>query len=878
MGGVKTISIIVAANIKGLEKGLSKASGSLRKFASNAARTGSLLSFGVTTPLAALGKQAFDTFSTFENEITKVKTITGATASEFQMLTEEAKRLGATTQFTAQQVAELQLILGRKGFDSTAIKNMEQSILDLALATGEDLSLAAETVSASINAFGLEAGHAGSIANTLASASANSSVQLSTFATAFGHAGTAAKSVGVDFNELSAMMGVLMDNGIKASKAGTGLRKIFIELAQRGKSLTEGLDEMAQGNVSIIDTSDAVGKTAAAQLKILLDNRNATKELAHEYKTNTGRLKEMSKEMGGTTFAKVKKMQSAIEGLKLEFGALLADMLLPFIKNITELANKFTNLDDNTKRMILTFAGIAAAIGPALLGIGALLSLVSPLGLAITGVAATIGALTVATSDNRTEIEKEQEAMNVLATRIMSAKEGTEKRLELIRKIQKDYPNFLSNLDAEKVTNEDIKKALDGANKSFFKKIKLQLAEEEVAAALTKQKEAQEVLNKNEETATKKLLKLKEKYNIAIDEEQTISENLINLRNDLKTSVITTPGGSMTGGSSGFREVTKLTDAFGKQIEVSNDLDQELNKIIKSLKLAENNFDTASSDVHKLEKSFEDLDNTISNTGTIEIPSPSEDPAVKKPWWENLFGDEFSAKLKDGLKKIKGFFQTLDENGRTAGENLQLLFTDAFGALGAIFDAQLVKQEQADQERYDREIARLEGSSEFAQMTEEEKQAAITKIEEDSFKKTKKIKQKQAKLEKAQAIFGAIVNTLASITKALPNIPLAKIVGAFGFAQVAAISSTPIPAFADGGIVSGPTIGMMGEYQGARTNPEVIAPLDKLKSMMGSVNVNVNVTGHLDAEGIQIATVRGNKIAARKGSETLMPFVQRGSF
>ena len=305
--------------------------------------------------------------------MTKVKTITGATASEFQMLTEEAKRLGASTQFTAQQVAELQLILGRKGFDPTAIKNMEQSILDLALATGEDLSLAAETVSASINAFGLEAGHAGSIANTLASASANSSVQLSTFATAFGHAGTAAKSVGVDFNELSAMMGVLMDNGIKASKAGTGLRKIFIELAQRGKSLTDGLDEMAKGNVSIIDTSTAVGKTAAAQLKILLDNRNATKELAHEYRTNTGRLKEMSKEMGGTTFAKVKKMQSAIEGLKLEFGALLADMLLPFIKKITELANKFTNLDDNTKRMILTFAGISAALGPALLGIGALL-------------------------------------------------------------------------------------------------------------------------------------------------------------------------------------------------------------------------------------------------------------------------------------------------------------------------------------------------------------------------------------------------------------------------------------------------------------------------------------------------------------------------
>ena len=39
--------------------------------------------------------------------------------------------------------------------------------------------------------------------------------------------------------------------------------------------------------------------------------------------------------------------------------------------------------------------------------------------------------------------------------------------------------------------------------------------------------------------------------------------------------------------------------------------------------------------------------------------------------------------------------------------------------------------------------------------------------------------------------------------------------------------------FANGGIISGPTMGLMGEYPGAKTNPEVVAPLDKLKSMMG---------------------------------------------
>ena len=114
---VKTISIIVAANIKGLEKGMGKAGRSLAKIGSQAARMGSLLSFGVTAPLAALGKSAMDTFVQFESGMAKVNAVTGATQKEFQQLTESAKNLGSTTRFTAQQVADLQLVLGRKGFD-----------------------------------------------------------------------------------------------------------------------------------------------------------------------------------------------------------------------------------------------------------------------------------------------------------------------------------------------------------------------------------------------------------------------------------------------------------------------------------------------------------------------------------------------------------------------------------------------------------------------------------------------------------------------------------------------------------------------------------------------------------------------------------------
>jgi hypothetical protein len=52
--------------------------------------------------------------------------------------------------------------------------------------------------------------------------------------------------------------------------------------------------------------------------------------------------------------------------------------------------------------------------------------------------------------------------------------------------------------------------------------------------------------------------------------------------------------------------------------------------------------------------------------------------------------------------------------------------------------------------------------------------------------------------------------------------------------------------FANGGIISGPTMGLMGEYPGAASNPEVVAPLDKLQSLIGGVggNLEARISGN----------------------------------
>lgn len=97
----------------------------------------------------------------------------------------------------------------------------------------------------------------------------------------------------------------------------------------------------------------------------------------------------------------------------------------------------------------------------------------------------------------------------------------------------------------------------------------------------------------------------------------------------------------------------------------------------------------------------------------------------------------------------------------------------------------------------------------------------------------------------AQAIAGATASGAASGPAAVFTTP------AFIATAVGGVMSAfaAIPKFANGGIVSGPTLGLMGEYSGAKSNPEVIAPLNKLEGMIGQKQTNVNVGGNFRIQG-----------------------------
>ena len=208
------------------------------------------------------------------------------------------------------------------------------------------------------------------------------------------------------------MMGVLLDNGIKASKVGTGLNGIFIRLKERGISLTDSLDRLSQGELTLERATALVGKQFGKQFLILAKNRDKVKELTHEYETNTDALDKMAEIMGGTTFAKITKMQSAMELARLEFGEVMAKMLMPMIELLTNLANKFSALSDRTQTVVGVLGSLAALAGPVLLFLGGMsmllpvvatglgivggaLSAISGVLLPILGVIAGVGALLI---------------------------------------------------------------------------------------------------------------------------------------------------------------------------------------------------------------------------------------------------------------------------------------------------------------------------------------------------------------------------------------------------------------------------------------------------------------------------------------------------
>ena len=117
----------------------------------------------------------------------------------------------------------------------------------------------------------------------------------------------------------------------------------------------------------------------------------------------------------------------------------------------------------------------------------------------------------------------------------------------------------------------------------------------------------------------------------------------------------------------------------------------------------------------------------------------------------------------------------------------------------------------------------------------------MQRLEEQTDRRRKKLARAQAVRAKLLGVIEATINTAVGVSKALgqANPVLAGIIAALGAAQIATIASQKIPALAGGGLAYGPTMALVGDNLNAGADPEVIAPLSKLKDVLGGQTVQV---------------------------------------
>ena len=389
---VGLLTIAFGADLRGFDKAMKKAQRSIKKFGSSMKRTGQNLTRNVTLPIIGLGAVAVKTFATFEQSMLKVKAVSGATSNEFKILQNSARELGSSTMFTASQVADLQFELAKLGFDPGEIDKAQASILSLSQATTHDLAESGEIVAATLNSFNMEASESARVADVFALASSNAAIDMEKLAASMPKVGAIAGALNMDVEKLTAQMMTLADRGMEASTMGTSLRKIFIDLSAKGISLEDALDAINTAIDPVTQATELFGNRAAAAAVILAQNTQATSEYETELRKAGGTAFKMAKIMDSGLSGAMRRLKSQAEGIAIELGEILLPIVIEMGNKIKDIATSFTNLDDDTKKVIVTIGILAGAIGPLLLVVGqltiAFAALFTPGGAILVGIMA----------------------------------------------------------------------------------------------------------------------------------------------------------------------------------------------------------------------------------------------------------------------------------------------------------------------------------------------------------------------------------------------------------------------------------------------------------------------------------------------------------
>tara|TARA_R100001126_G_scaffold99034_1_gene74045 strand:+ start:434 stop:3034 length:2601 start_codon:yes stop_codon:yes gene_type:complete len=492
-----TEKIVVQVVVQG-EKDLKK----LEKRTGTTTKSFGRMAAGVLGAVAAFRQitqavgSALRSFRDFEFQMAKVKAITGANRSEFLALAKSAQDLGRSTFFTAQQVAELQTNYGKLGFTTQEILNAQEATLQLATATDSDLARAAIVAGSAVRGFGLDASETQRVVDVMAVAFTSSALDIEKFQTAMTKVAPIAKSAGFSIEDTTAIMAQLSDAGIEASIAGTSLRNILLKMQDPNSDLVKSfgktihsLDELvpaltnfSEEGGSLAEIMEVVDLRQAAAFEQMITSRQRTVELRDALEGATGAAQEMARIVGDTLEGSFKRAESATQGFRIAFIDNFGKQIQGVVENFASFMNTLTD-----------FVEIPVS----------------------------------------EKLDEERVALNRLVLQLTETNIKEEDRNKLIIKINKEYPDFLKNINTEKTNTKELKDRLKEYNDQLIDRIVLQKEQEKLDGISQDAADARSKQIKAENDLFDELIIVSEKHNISLLDGATASENYTHVKEKL---------------------------------------------------------------------------------------------------------------------------------------------------------------------------------------------------------------------------------------------------------------------------------------------------------------------------------------------------------
>lgn len=242
---------------------------------------GGLVSAGVQKAADAViefGKESIETGMTFDSAMSQVAATMGVTTADIQDLTNTAKEMGATTSFSATEAAEALNYMALAGYDSETSMSMLPNVLNLAAAGAMDLGAASDMVTDTQTALGLSIEQTNTLVDQMAKTASSSNTSVSQLGDAILTVGGTAKNLSGGMTEMNTVLGVLADNGIKGSEAGTHLRNMILSLTAPTDVAAQELERLG------ISATDSAGNMRPLE-DVMQDFNVAFEDMTAEEKT-----------------------------------------------------------------------------------------------------------------------------------------------------------------------------------------------------------------------------------------------------------------------------------------------------------------------------------------------------------------------------------------------------------------------------------------------------------------------------------------------------------------------------------------------------------------------------------------------------------------